>query len=166
MELKKYDAGHFVWIPKHLRTVDKHGFAIPKDVYKEDIRVPLFWIKSEGYDLYLINNSGFTITAKAETYGFVEDIAVSSNQFYLYENIQNGEAVKIDEYDPYYDSDFTLQTRIQITADRLGGTIILETPFRKKMIEEHVLYWDEDFCKYLRALISEGCVCFPWDLDE
>ena len=122
--------------------------------------MPLFWIKSEGYHLYLINNSGFVITAKAETYGFVEDIAVNSNQFHLYENIEHGEAVKINEYDPYYDIDFNLQTRIEITADKLGGTIILETPLSKRITEEHVLFWDEDLQKLWRGMISEECF-FP-----
>jgi len=145
MELNKYEIGHFVWTPKHLRSVDKFGLAIPKGVYVEDNRVPLFWLKREGHDLYLINNSDFTIAVKAITYGFEKDVGVSPSKFYVYENVIKGEAAKIYEYDPILDSDFTLQTEIEITSNYLAGTITCKTPLKKGLIDEHVLLWDEDF---------------------
>jgi hypothetical protein len=156
MKQKMYSAGHFVWIPKHLRLVGKNGLSIPKNTYKVDNRNPLLWVKSEGNDLFLINSSGFVLqSVKAQTNGFAENLTIKADGFYYYENIQNGEAVKIDEYDPFYDNDFTLQTQIEITADRLGGTICPKLPPSKKMIEEHVIMWDNELKELWKEMTSE-----------
>lgn len=60
-------------------------------------------------ELYLINNSPYTIDKvyinnQAKTPS--DDVTqLKSDLKYGYENIQPGEAVKVDEYDNYYDLD-------------------------------------------------------------
>lgn len=132
----------FVWVP-HYKRIGRFGFPLSNKV---DDRVPLFWTAISDGELYFVNNSNETLDhVQVETVGFQtcdDDIVTvnSAGHSYVYESVKSLEAVKIDEYDVYLDSDFVLQTRIKIKSPTYG-VLDLSTKPEKGGFSECVLKW-------------------------
>jgi len=133
----------FTWLPMDKR-VDRLGCKLPPR--KPELRTPLLWATREENELFLVNLSGEKLDQViAESGGFQtvdEDVfTVASKKAYRYNNVGVGEAVKIDEYDEYYDLDYLIQVGIKVQSKKLGSIEIL-TPAKKGGINEAVLLWD------------------------
>lgn len=110
MELKRA-LNLFTWVPSHLRV------SFPPR--KPDESVPVYWLARSQDELYFVNNSTETIEAlDFGQGGFVtQDEAVttiSSIKTKCYFNIQPNEAVKLAEYDSYYDLDYVIGVRLYL----------------------------------------------------
>ena len=135
----------FSWTPKHLRH---SGFGPPLPPRKPDPRKPLLWLSRQGADLYLINDTDETLASvSASSGGFAtaDDAAipVGGDQGYFYEHVQPGDAVKVDEYDIIFDSDFLLAVYIEIHSAKFG-LLKLASPAEKGGVHEAVLLWDRE----------------------
>ncbi|ABM04205.1 hypothetical protein Ping_2476 [Psychromonas ingrahamii 37] len=135
----------FKWVPLDKR---KSKFGGPMTPRKAELRNPLLWLAREGKELYLVNSSAEIIDfVGAGTGGFqtVDDdcISVSSKKKYKYEykNVKLNDAVKVEEFDGFYDLDYVLQVSLRIQSKNLGNIEILTSP-KKGGIGETVLLWD------------------------
>lgn len=68
-------------------------------------------------------------------------ITVSTENRYEYKNVKPNDAVKVEEFDGYYDLDYVLQVSLKVQSKKLGSIEIL-TPSKKGGIDEVVLLWD------------------------
>jgi len=133
----------FKWVPLDQR---KSKFGGPMTPREKESRLPLLWLAREGNKLYLVNSSEETFDfVSAGTGGFqtVDDdcITVAAEKKYEYKNVKPNDAVKVEEFDGYYDLDYLLQVSIRIQSTNLGGIEILTLP-KKGGIGETVLLWD------------------------
>jgi len=133
----------FTWLPMDKR-VDRFGYKLPPR--KPELRTPLLWVIRKDQELFLVNLSGEKLDKViAESGGFqtVDDdvFSVASANAYCYDNVGVGEAVKIDEYDDYYDLDYLIHVWIKVQSKKIGSIEIL-TPAKKGGIREAVLLWD------------------------
>lgn len=139
----------FSWVPLHQRT-GRFGFPLSS---KEDTRSPLFWLSSlpkkieSGREVFFVNDSDEVLdSVSASSGGFITEddgaLAVGDSGGYRYENVQPGEAVKVEEYDEFYDLDYVLQIYLQIDSGNLG-TLEFTTFPCKGGIYEAVLMWNE-----------------------
>jgi hypothetical protein len=105
----------FNWVPLHQR-IGRFGFPLSQKV---DKRKPIFWITSFISDrmreLFFINNSGETLDfVKAVEGGFISyddgmmGVSTEDGQGYSYRDVLHREAVKVAEFDDYYDLDYVL----------------------------------------------------------
>lgn len=138
----------FTWTPKHLRH---SGFGPPLPPRKPDYRTPLLWLRRQDSELYLINHTDETLdSVRAYSGGFAtaDDAAipVGSADDYAYAHVQPGDAVKVDEYDMIFDSDFVLAVYIEIRSAKLGE-LKLASPAEKGGVNEAVLLWESDLLK-------------------
>ncbi len=121
LEHKRFE-NKFVWVPYYKR-IGRFGYPLSNKI---DDRIPEFWVAVSDDELYFVNDSNETIDfVRAKTAGFqtCDDLIVtvgSSEYSYMYEAVKPSEVVKIDEYDVYLDSDFVLQTHIEIDSPTYG----------------------------------------------
>ncbi len=138
----------FHWIPLHLRK-GRFGFPLSQKV---DYRKPIYWTTShpveKGRELYFVNDSDETLEfVKAEDGGFtsVDDGAVSvwtkEGKGFLYRDVLPREAVKVAEFDDYYDLDYLLAVSVIIKSP-VRGVVKLSTPLEKGGTKECVLLYD------------------------
>jgi len=144
-EHKKIIKNSFQWIATDNRT------DFPP--VKPEPRKPLLWLDSlpneEGlsHELFLINDTGEPIDLiEIASGGFVtqdDDVVVAKTDAVLrYENVSPGDALKIDEYDGYYDLDYLIQVEIKLQSKTLGHMLI-RTPAEKGGIKgETILLWN------------------------
>jgi hypothetical protein len=59
---------------------------------------------------------------------------------YLYKDVRPGEAVKVENYDSFYDPDFLLQLEVEISSITQGVKIF--RVIEKGGVREAVLLWD------------------------
>jgi hypothetical protein len=142
MKEHKLLKNEFTWVPLDKRS-GRFGAAPPR---KPELRRPLLWLARAGAELYLVNASGEALdSVVVDLGGFIttDDSAVtaSSNQNYEYKNIDNGDAVKVDEYDDYNDPDYVLQVVIKVRSSKFGSMEIF-SPAEKGGVKETVLIWD------------------------
>ena len=141
LEHKRYES-KFAWVPYYKR-VGRFGFPLSNKV---DDRSPVFWTTVLENELYFINNSNETLDyLRVKTVGFQTcdgDIVTILNDgySYVYQAVKQSEAVKVDEYDVYLDSDFVLQTHIKIKSSTYGD-IEFSTKTEKGWCSECVLMW-------------------------
>ena len=139
----------FKWVPLDKR---KSKFGGPMTPRKAELRHPILWFARQGKELYLVNSSEETLDfVAAGTGGFqtVDDdcITVSTknkNKYkykYEYKNVKPNDAVKVEEFDGFYDLDYVLQVSMRVQSKNLGGIEIL-TPPKKGGIGEIVILWD------------------------
>ncbi|MEX1196327.1 MAG: hypothetical protein WEB57_00505 [Pseudohongiellaceae bacterium] len=115
-----------------------------------DPRKPLLWLakgREDDGERYLVNATGETLDQVIADVGgciTVDDDAlpVTSESPYTYRNVANGEAVKVEHFDGYYDLDYLLQIVLEIQSPTLGRVIIL-TPPEKGGVGELVLLWED-----------------------
>lgn len=133
----------FTWIPMDKR---KSKFGGPMTPRKAELRHPLLWLARDGNELYFVNSSDETLDlVTAGTGGFqsVDDdcINVSSVNKYEYKNVKPNDAIKVEEFDGFYDLDYVLQVSIQVKSNNLGNIEIF-SPSKKGGIGEAILIWD------------------------
>ena len=129
----------FIWVPIDQR---QSRFGGPMSPRKKDPRTPIFWLARSGMELYFVNSSEETLEyVTAETSGFVGAGSISCELGYDYRNVRTNNAVKVDEFDGFYDLDFVLRVSVKIKSPT-HGCIELVTGPEKGEIEETVLLWD------------------------
>ncbi len=125
------------WIP-----LDKRIGIPPR---KPELRRPLFWLMRDGNELFFVNSSDEVIDSLiASSAGFVtqdDDVATVSSPDYKYANIAVNEAVKVDNYDDYYDLDYVIQVVLKLNHPKLGNLEIY-SPSKKGGLGETILLWD------------------------
>ena len=144
MRKNKIIKGGFTWLPLDKRE-SRFGGG-PMTPRKPETRNPIFWLARDGKELYLVNNSKETLEfVIANTGGFEttdDDVmTVTSEEQYKYVNVNPGDAVKVEEFDDFYDLDFSLQVYLKIKSPRLG-CIKIASPPKKGGVGETVLLWD------------------------
>ncbi len=97
-------------------------------------------------DVFLINDSGEILEVvfpdSAGLFIFDDELLpVSSKNKVIYKNVQPGEAVKIEEYDLFYDTDSILGLTVRVKSSKLGD-MELSTYGSKGGIRGGVLLWD------------------------
>ena len=133
----------FIWVPPDKRMSRFGGSVSPR---KPETRAPVLWLAREGNELYLVNSSKSTldlVIADGSGFQTVDDevIKVNNTEKYEYTNVKPNNAVKIEEYDGFYDLDLILFVTIMIKSKDLGCINI--TPCGKKGgVKETVLLWD------------------------
>lgn len=143
MKKNKIVENKFTWVPLDKRVSRFGGLLPPR---KAELRRPLFWLARDVNELFLVNSSkdilDFVI---AESGGFqtVDDdvMAISSNERYEYKNVKPNHAVKVEEYDGFYDLDYVLWVSIRIKS-KSTGCIEVVSPAKKGGVGETVLLWN------------------------
>lgn len=143
MKEKSIVKGKYQWVPPEDRPSRLPG---PKPMRKPELRRPLFWLCRDGDGLFFVNSSGETLDTVTVDGGglFSVDEEVHStldtppNQ---YAQIPHDSAVKVDQYDPFWDSDFIVHLTITITSKK-QGEVEMKPPPEKGGIGECVLLWD------------------------
>lgn len=133
----------FTWLPPHARMSRFGGPVSPRPA---ETRRPELWLARDGNELYLVNERDETLSrVVVDKGGFqtVDDdvLTVSSASLLTYENVQPGEAVKVDEYDGFYDLDYVLYVHLEIESPLLGR-IAITSPGEKGGVGEVVLLWN------------------------
>ena len=103
----------------------------------------VLWIVPDRNELYLVNLSTETldsVVAKAGGFTGGEDVAAIGVRRTEYKNVKPNTAVKVEEYDFFYDSDFILQVNLRIKSKSLG-CIIVKTHPEKGTANEAVVLW-------------------------
>lgn len=146
MESKRI-SGLEPWLPRQKRT-DRLGLALPPG--KDELRTPLFRLASEpsgiGSELYFVNDSEETLISVGTEYGgsiTVDDEAVTlkTDEGHIYCKVKPGEAVKVEEFDGYYDLDYLFQARLYVESAKLGKLQLVTYP-SKGQIPDQELLWD------------------------
>ena len=138
--------GKFTWVPMDKR---KDRFGLPLPPRKAEKRTPKYWlIRAHGH-LYFINNTNDIIDfVSSSTGGFTssdDDTLMINNGVdsgYHYKNVMPQEAIKIEEYDDFYDLDYVLWVEIVLKSEQ-EGTLQIQSPSEKGGIKkEAVLLWN------------------------
>jgi hypothetical protein len=99
----------FVWVPPKKRGSRFPGPLPPR---KPETRIPLFYFDRDGDDVYFVNNSTETLNRVTSNSGGLQTLDDESmpvgGPTYSYKDVKPGEAVKVENYDSFYDSDFLL----------------------------------------------------------
>ena len=155
---KKTLNNKFKWIPKHLR-LDKLGLPVaPRPV---DNRIPKLWITSlppleknlkAGKDLvtetYLVNSSGMILESVIASTGGIQYLDEDSDESVYgkdkaieYNNVENGQAVRVFQHEAHYDSDWFLAISVKVKMN--GKWINLSSSVTKgtKGFKEEVLLY-------------------------
>jgi len=151
MKEKRLMDHDFKWIPPHERKSWLPGTDKPHRIGPPEKRRPLLWVTrlepvEMKSDVFLINDSGEileeVIPDSAGLFLFDDDaLPVSSKNKVIYKNVQPGEAVKIEEYDQFYDSDSILGLSVRVKSSKLGD-MELNTHASKGGFRGGVLLWD------------------------
>ena len=133
----------FTWLPPEKRP---SHFPGPKPFRKPETRKPLFFLVRYGDDAYFVNNSEETLTSVSTATGGSQTLdddvlpVSSPDPTYFYDDVKPGEAVKVENYDPFYDSDFLLQLDVKVSSPTRGD--ILFRVHGKGGIDSTELLWD------------------------
>jgi hypothetical protein len=116
---------------------------------KKEEKVPCLWLCRLGSDLFLVNSTDEIIDEISADSGAMQTIdsagvSLDSPNGYFYTEVKPNQAVKVDEYDGYYDLDYLIQVYITIRSKTLGE-IEIRTPLSKGGIEGNTaLMWNKD----------------------
>jgi hypothetical protein len=132
----------FEWLPPEKRPSRIPG---PKPPRKPETRKPLFFLERDGDDVYFVNDSTETLNSVAsDSGGFLniddEEDLIVGGPTYSYKNVMPGEAVKVENYHPMFDSDFILQLEVEVSCPALGVKIF--RVIKKGGVKETILMWD------------------------
>ncbi len=132
----------FIWTPPHMK-LDRLGLPVPPR--KPEIRKPLFWLTSVGYELYFVNNTNETlrcITASIAGFQTCDDAVLPmSEKGYSYNQIAPLDGVMIEEFDPILDSDFIFQISVTLHSPTLGK-VDFRSPIELNNYRDIVLLWE------------------------
>lgn len=132
-------------------------FGGPMSPRKPELRRPVLWLARSGNEMYLVNDSKETlelVAADCRGWLTVDDQSATKGSMptYRYERVQAADAVKVEEYDGFYDLDYVLQVYLLIQSPGLGRLQIVSPP-GKEGIEETVPLWDTgEPGKYVRII--------------
>lgn len=143
MREHKIISEHPGWVAPEKR---ESRFGGPMPPRKPEKRSPLLWLSRQQGELYLVNATDEPlelVIASSGGFQTVDDevVSVSSQGSYEYHNVNPNQAVKVDEYDDYYDCDFFLQVYIRVKSRSLGY-IDIRSPPEKGGVSETVILWD------------------------
>ncbi|WP_382228690.1 hypothetical protein [Hydrogenophaga atypica] len=135
----------FKWIAPEKR---KSRFG-PMPPRKAGTRSPWLWLARLADELYLVNESEEVLErVSASPIGWLrighEEGVTPLNQptpCIGYHGVPKCAAVKVAEYDDFYDLDFDLGVSLVIQSQRMG-CVELQTPLSKGGVQETVLLWD------------------------
>jgi len=125
---------------EHKRVLNEFKWTRPEK------KNPVFYVIRDGEELYFVNDSTETLNSVSTCTGGCQTLddevmpVSSPDPLYLYKNVKPGEAVKVEHYDPYWDSDYLLQLEVELSSPTHGNKI-----FRvpgKGGIDDTVLLWD------------------------
>lgn len=141
----------FTWIPINDRS-SKYDPITPLPPRKGGDRKALYWLSSgESVDnfitsIYFINSSSETlkevIYSSSGMQTCDDDVLIAEGKGNRYLDVLPGEAVKIDEYDAFFDSDFLVGYYLTVVSDKLGKNDYSTLP-SKRCLNEEVLLWDD-----------------------
>lgn len=124
----------FRWFPLHVRNA---GFP-PR---KPETRIPIFWLTRKDNELFFVNDSDELLdSVKIESNEFLtyDDFIVGlSNNKFCYQNVGSHEAIKVIEYDDFFDLDVFFQFTFLIQS-KTYNTDITMLP-KKGIINERVM---------------------------
>jgi len=106
----------------------------------------VFYVIRKGEELYFVNESTETLNSVSTGTGGCQTLddevmpVSSPDPLYLYKNVKPGEAVKVEHYDPYWDSDYLLQLEVELSSPTHGNKIF--RVLGKGGIDDTVLLWD------------------------
>jgi len=146
MKQTKRLQGDFTWLPPEQRT-GRFGFPLARGASEE--KRPIFWLELSGGrkegDLYFINDSQEPLDyVKVEAAGFMtadDDTVTLEVDGVTYHNVLPHEAVKIEEFDGYYDLDMVFQMHLEVKSET-HGKMRIRTPSKKGFIPRQELLWD------------------------
>jgi hypothetical protein len=90
---------------------------------------PVFYVIRYGEELYFVNGSTETLNSVSTSTGGCQTLddevmpISSPDPLYLYKNVKPGEAVKVEHYDRYWDSDYLLQLEVELSSPTYGNKI-------------------------------------------
>lgn len=154
MKGHKTVAQKFIWSP-----VEPSSFGVPPR--KPELRTPVFWLVRDDFELYFVNSSEETlerVIARSGGFQTLDEqvLTVSNKNGYEYKNVSPQVAVKVDEYDPFLDSDYMLQVSLRIESAQLGCVEIATLP-EKGGVGGMVLLWNTgEYAKQLS--VRNGCL--------
>ena len=135
-------------MPEHKRVLNEFNWSQPEK------KKPVFYVVRKGEELYFVNDSDDILNSVSTSTGgcqTVDDEVMpvgSPDPLYLYEKVEPGEAVKVEHYDPYWDSDYLLQLEVKVTGPTLGDKIFRVVG--KGGVDSTVLLWaDGEAGKYV-----------------
>ncbi|MDH5859177.1 hypothetical protein [Lampropedia aestuarii] len=143
MKPETREPGYFVWVAPHNR-VGRFGGAMPPRT--PELRTPWLWLARDGQELFLVNNTPAALREVTIWVGgsFTHDdgaASVGDNQTRATGPVPSLAAVKVDEYDDFYDLDYLLGVSLSIDSEQLG-LLHLETPLKKGGLDETILLWN------------------------
>lgn len=150
MELERIKKHHFKWHEGSglVKKYPNRPLIVKKDTDMH--KKPLLWLSrvglpSNGDALYLVNDSSRTMDQVIINNGamatFDEQAVSLETKNYTYKDVLAGEAVKIDEYDNFYDLDYMINVDLIMNANWLG-TIRVLTEASKGGVQSMVLLWE------------------------
>ena len=113
---------------------------------RSEKKKPVFYVIRKGEELYFVNESTETLNSVSTATGGCQTLddevmpVSSPDPLYLYKNVKPGEAVKVEHYDPYWDSDYLLQLEVELSSPTHGNKIF--RVLGKGGIDDTVLLWD------------------------
>ena len=145
MEHSKRLQDEFTWLPPQQR-IGRFGFPLARGPIED--KKPVFWLELSGRkkgDLYFINDSQDVLDyIKVEPAGYMtadDDVLTLDAKETIYHAVQPHEAVKIGEFDGYYDLDMVFQIYLEVKS-KTYGKIRFRTPPEKGYIPRQELLWD------------------------
>jgi hypothetical protein len=142
-EHMRFDS-NWTWIPMDKR-LDRFGLPLPPR--RPELRKPMFWVIRDRQELYFINNSGQTLdSVSSTTSGFHMDDTGATRlpkTRYTYPLVQANEAIMIESFDIFIDSDSMLQIKLYIeSSPGQSLRITLPAAVGGGRYAELVLLWD------------------------
>ena len=125
---------------EHKRLLNEFKWERPEK------KEPIFYVIRSGEELYFVNDSTNTLSSVSTCTGGCQTLddevmpVSSPDPLYLYENVKPGEAVKVEHYDPYWDSDFLLQLEVRVSSPSHGDKIFRVVG--KGGVDSTVVWWD------------------------
>ena len=124
----------------------KSGFSDNDLIFEPQKNAPLLWLKPENDAVMLINNTGEVLDyVKISHLGCkkANKYFLPCHEFnYIYDNIEICRALKVADYDGYYDLDFKHYICFSIKSKSIG-CVNISTLFYRVCIGETVLIWDD-----------------------
>ena len=142
----------FEYVPFNKRHKGKYDPIPPLPPRKGGDRKATFWLAAGENETNLITNIYFINSSDEvlnqviySTSGMMtidDEVSSSASKELSYRDVLPGEAVKIDEYDAFYDSDFLVAYYTTVVSEKVGRVDYATLP-SKKCIHEVVLQWED-----------------------
>lgn len=102
--------------------------------------------------LYFVNESDETLRCvSSESFGIVENTPLEKNPKFYYEDVKPNEAIKVEEYDDFYDLDLLLGFDIYLESEKLGVMKIVPPMKKGGVIAQELLFVDMTKPKMVRV---------------